>query len=110
MSNYNVAHIKHTMLQIIITSIKISSRGTPKDYKRRLDQDSSKDKEPSCQCRRHKRLRFDPWVRNIPCSKKWHPTPVFLPGKFHGQRNLAGHSPWGCKEFDTIEATWHTCT
>ena len=25
------------------------------------------------------------------------PTPVFLPGKFHGQRNLVGYSPWGCK-------------
>ena len=29
--------------------------------------------------------------------------PVFLPGKFHGQRSLAGHSPWGCKESDMIE-------
>ena len=32
-----------------------------------------------------------PWIR------KWQPTPVFLPGKSHGQRNLAGYSPWGCK-------------
>ena len=30
--------------------------------------------------------------------RKWQPTPVFLPGKFHGQRNLAGYSPWGHKE------------
>ena len=29
------------------------------------------------------------------------PTPVFLPGESHGQRSLAGHSPWGCKEVDT---------
>ena len=29
-------------------------------------------------------------------------TPVFLPGEFHGQRSLAGYSPWGCKESDTI--------
>ena len=29
------------------------------------------------------------------------PTPVFLPGKFHGQRSLVGYSPWGCKESDT---------
>ena len=41
----------------------------------------------------------DPW------SRKWHPTPVFLPGKFHGQRNLAGYSPWVCKELDMTEAT-----
>jgi len=29
--------------------------------------------------------------------------PVFLPGEFHGQRSLAGYSPWGCKESDTTE-------
>ena len=33
---------------------------------------------------------FDPWVRKIPYRRKWPPTPVFLPGEFHGQRNLAG--------------------
>ena len=37
-------------------------------------------------------------VRKIPWSGKWQPTPVFLPGKDHGQRNLVGCSPWGCKE------------
>ena len=31
------------------------------------------------------------------------PTPVFLPGEFHGQRNLVGYSPWGRKELDTTE-------
>ena len=36
-------------------------------------------------------------------SRKWQPTPVFLPGKFHGQKSLAGYSPWGCKESDTTE-------
>ena len=30
-------------------------------------------------------------------------TPVFLPGEFHGQRNLAGYNPWGHKELDTTE-------
>ena len=39
-------------------------------------------KEPASQCRRHKRCRFDPWVRKIPWSRKWQPTPLFLPGKF----------------------------
>ena len=33
--------------------------------------------------------------------RKWQPTPVFLPGKFHGQRSLAGYRPWGHKESDT---------
>ena len=36
---------------------------------------------------------------------KWQPTPVFLTGKFHGQKSLAGYSPWGCKESDMIEHT-----
>ena len=60
-------------------------------------------KEPACQCRRHKRCGFDPWVRKIPWRKKWHPTPVFLPGKSHWQRSLAGWSPWGCRGSDTTE-------
>jgi len=36
---------------------------------------------------------FDPWVGKIPCRRAWQPTPVFLPGKSHGQRNLAGYDP-----------------
>ena len=36
----------------------------------------------------------------IPWRRKWKPTPVFLPEKSHGQRSLAGYSPWGCKELD----------
>ena len=35
--------------------------------------------------------------------RQWHPTPVLLPGKFHGWRSLEGCSPWGCKESDTTE-------
>ena len=35
-----------------------------------------------------------------PLEKEWQPTPVFLPGESHGQRSLAGYSPWGCKESD----------
>ena len=33
----------------------------------------------------------------------WHPTPVLLPGKSHGQRSPVGCSPWGCEELDTTE-------
>ena len=40
---------------------------------------------------------FDPWVRKMPWRRKWPHTPVFLPGEFHGQRSLAGYSPWGLK-------------
>ena len=60
-------------------------------------------KEPACQCKRCKRLRFDPWVRKIPWKRKWQPTPVFLAGEFDGQRSLAGYNPWGGKESDTPE-------
>ena len=47
----------------------------------------------------------------IPWSKKWQPTPILLPGKFHGQRSLASYSHWGGKESDTTErAHTHTHT
>ena len=46
---------------------------------------------------------FDPWVRKIPCRRKWQSTPVLLPGKFHGWRSLVGYSPWDHKELDTTE-------
>ena len=52
-------------------------------------------KQSACQCRRHKRHGFDPWVRKIPWKKEWLPTPVFLPGESHGQRSLGGCGPWG---------------
>ena len=52
------------------------------------------------------RVFFDPWVRKIPWRRKRQPTPGFLPRKFHGQRSLAGNSPWSCKESDT---TQHAC-
>ena len=41
-------------------------------------------------------------------SKKWQPTPVFLPRKFHGQRSLAGYNPLGCKKSDSTEHTLDT--
>ena len=47
-------------------------------------------KEPTCQCRRCKRHAFDPWVGTIPWRRAWQPIPVFLPGKVHGHRSLAG--------------------
>ena len=52
-------------------------------------------KESACQCRRHKRCRFYPWVGKIPWKRKWQSALVFLPGKIRGQRSLVGYSPWG---------------
>ena len=43
------------------------------------------------------------WFRKILCRKEWLPTPVFLPGKYHGQRSLVGYSPRGRKESDMTE-------
>ena len=54
-------------------------------------------------CLQCKRPGFDPWVGKIPWRREPLPTPVFLPGEFHGQRNLAGYSSWGCNESDTAE-------
>jgi len=48
-------------------------------------------------------MGFNPWVGKISRSRKWHPTPVFLPGKFHGQRNLVDCSRLGHKELTTTK-------
>ena len=58
----------------------------------------------------YRRPRFNPWVWKIPWRRKWQPTPVFLPGKSHGQWSLGGYSPWGCKESDRTERLAHTHT
>ena len=46
---------------------------------------------------------FSLWVGKIPWRREQLPTPVFLSGKSHGQRSLAGYSPWGCKESNVTE-------
>ena len=44
-----------------------------------------------------------PGLGKIPWRKAWQPTTVFLHGKSHGQRSLAGYNSWGHKESDTTE-------
>ena len=46
---------------------------------------------------------FSPWVGKVPWRRKWQPTPVFLPGEFHRQRSLVGHSTWAGKQSDATE-------
>ena len=57
----------------------------------------SADKESTCNAQ-------EMWVQSLgqedPLEKEMQPTPVSLPGKFHGQRSLVGYSPWGHKESD----------
>ena len=60
-------------------------------------------KQSTCQCKRCKRCGSSSWVRKIPWIRKWQPATVCLPGKFYGERSLAGYSPWGCKESDMTE-------
>ena len=48
-------------------------------------------KQSACQCGCH------PWVRKIPWKRKWHLTPVFLPGKSHGWGSLVDNGQWSCK-------------
>ena len=50
--------------------------------------------------------KFNPWVRKIPWRKKWQLTPLSLPRKPHGQRSMAGYSPWGCR----VRDDWATNT
>jgi len=55
---------------------------------------------------RNCRINFDCFCRNSSRylrRRQWHPTPVLLPGKSHGQRSLVGCNPWGCEDSDTTE-------
>ena len=52
---------------------------------------------------RQERRVWSPGQEDSPVEGNWQPTPVFSPGKFHGQRSLVGYSPWGHKESDTTE-------
>ena len=54
-----------------------------------------------------RRQGFSLWVWKIPCRRKWQPTPVFLPGKSHGLRSLAGYNPWGSKSWTGL-SDWTT--
>ena len=53
--------------------------------------DGASGKESACQCRRHKRQGFDPWVRKILWRRAWQPTPALLPTESHRERSLVGY-------------------
>ena len=71
--------------------------------------DHASEKELVCQYRRRKRQGFDRWAGKISCRRSWQPL-LFLLMKFHGQKSLAGYSPWGCKESDMLSVRAHTRT
>ena len=62
-------------------------------------------KEHICNAGDAARCEFDLHVRKFPWRREWQPIPAFLPGESHGQRSLAGYSPWGREESDTTEMT-----
>ena len=92
---------KQTKYLVLQSSLLWSGEGTP-------FASGTNGEELACQCRRHKRCRFGPWVGEILSGRKWQPTPVFLPGESHGQRSLVGYSPWDRKELDVPQATLHS--
>ena len=75
---------KDDLLRRIQISLQLVSPRTPRWLSGR---------ESTCQCRRCRRRRFDPWVRKILWRRKEQPTPVFMPGESNGQRSLVGYSP-----------------
>ena len=62
-------------------------------------------KNPPANARDAGEAELIPGLGRSPRGGKWQPTPVFLLGESHGQRSLAGYSPWGHKESDMTEAT-----
>ena len=57
-------------------------------------------KDSTCQCGRRQRHGLTLWAGKIRGRRKWQPTSVFLSGESHGQRSLAGYSPWGHRDSD----------
>ena len=106
--------VKHLIFQSLVLPVSIPFSSIPGAYLYDLPTSTSgfpwwlSSKEPAYQCRR---CGFNSWVRKMPWRKKRQPTPVFLLGKSHGQRNLVGYSPWVCKESDMTEhLSIHECT
>ena len=60
-----------------------------------------------CTCR-WRRRRCDPWARKTPWKRQRQSNPVFVPGKFHGQRSLEGYRPWGSGWDTTMAAQLRT--
>ena len=57
-------------------------------------------------CLQCRRPWINPWIRKILWRSEWQPSPVFLPGEFHGQRSLMGYSPWSLR----VGHNWMTNT
>ena len=93
----------------VCVCVYIGEYSSNKTVKIHLDRESfpggASGKEHTCQCRRCKRHRFNPWVGKIPWKRAWQPTPVFLPGESPWTEEPGGLQPWAHEESDTTEAT-----
>ena len=65
-------------------------------------------KEPACQCRRHNKFGFDPWIGKTSWSRKWQPTPVFFPGKILWTEEPGGLQYLGSQRVGHYWARTHT--
>ena len=102
----------HTCASLFASHYALQPKNTYQDGKNQVNSMSAcicfeprhwlSSKESACQYRRRRRCRSDPLIGKIPWRRKWQLTPVFLPEESHGQRSLAGYSPWGCKELDIL--------
>ena len=107
-----IQHVCHSVFCLLVFCLlaprvqDFHEQRTLLSYSLLYPSDGSAGKESACQCGRHRRHGFDPWVGKIPWRRKWQPTPVFLPGQSHEQRSLVGYSPWGHKK---ISHNW-ACT
>ena len=96
----------NTLLMYILIMLTISIVNIKKRFPRWLS-----GKESTCPCMRCRRCGFRSLGQEELLEEETAPTPVFLPGKSHGQRSLVGYSPWGYKVSDTTEQlSTHTRT
>ena len=90
---YSLFRHDHSSLLSLLTKIKCSM-GLPR---------CSVVKNPPASAGDERDAGSIPGSGRFPWRRKWQPIPVFLPGESHGQRSLAGCSPWGCQESNTTE-------
>ena len=95
-------------LQIAVERREVKSKGEKERYKHvnaEFQRIARRDKKAflSNQCKEIEENNRMGKTRDIFRRRQWHPTPVLLPGKSHGQRSRVGCSPWGREELDTTE-------
>ena len=107
-SNVLLCHLQHTTSNSWSKKVTVTIMSTVNHQERTHQYSLLRILSRSCANSFHVHP-IDQAFRKIPWRRKWQPAPVFFPGKFQGQGNLVGYSPWGHKESDMTEHT-HTRT